>query len=101
MNQVLLGAIATTCFIIGLILVRSWRSTRDRFFLFFAASFIIEGASRIVLALHTGASEQSPSFYLIRLFVFALIIYAIIDKNRAAGRRPTDEQEIQPPANDS
>lgn len=96
MNQLLLGAIAATCFAIALILVRSWKTTRDRFFLFFAASFGIEGMSRIALALQPGTSEQTPTFYLVRLFAFALIIYAIVDKNRS-GRRsgsPKDESDI-------
>lgn len=45
MNNILIGAIATCSFVIGLFLFRFWRATADRFFLFFAVSFWIEGVT--------------------------------------------------------
>jgi len=39
MNQLLLGAIAMACLTISLFFLRFWQKSRDRFFLFFAASF--------------------------------------------------------------
>jgi hypothetical protein len=82
MNQVLLGAIAMACLTISLFFLRFWRKTRDRFFLFFAASFCLEGVNRAVLGLVSIPSEVEPFFYIIRLIAFLLILIAIIDKNR-------------------
>ncbi len=80
-NALLLGAIAATCLFISLILVRFWRTTHDRFFLLFGLSFLVEGVSRVCLALVPLASELEPVFYTVRLIVFLIIIFAIVDKN--------------------
>ena len=85
MNLMLLGAIATTCFIASLFFLRFWKSTRDRFFCFFAISFAIEGCGRLMQGLINYSNEQEPLFYLLRLGAFLLILWAIIDKNRANG----------------
>jgi hypothetical protein len=81
MNLMLLGAIAISCFIASLFFLRFWKTTRDRFFLFFAIAFFIEGCSRLMLGL-IDSSEQEPIFYFIRLLSFVVILFAIIDKNR-------------------
>lgn len=86
MNNILIGAIATCSFMIGLFFFRFWSATSDRFFLFFALSFWIEGANRLLLALTIGLQEDSPLYYLIRLAAYMLIVVAILDKNRS-GRR--------------
>lgn len=80
---VLLGALAMGSFIISLIFIRFWKTTRDRFFLFFAAAFFIESIRRVLLGVIPHSSEQEPLFYLIQLIAFLAIVYAIIDKNRA------------------
>jgi hypothetical protein len=85
-NSLLLGAITFGSFTAGLFFIRYWRSTRDRFFLFFALSFWIEAANRIDMAMHGGWSETSPVHYTVRLITYALILIAIWDKNRP-GRR--------------
>ena len=82
MNQLLLGAIAMASLTIGLFFLRFWKKTRDRFFLFFAVAFSLEGVNRVVLALNQSSSENEPVIYLIRLLSFVLILIAIIDKNR-------------------
>jgi hypothetical protein len=81
MNLMLIGAIATTCFMSSVFFLRFWRRTKDRFFLFFAVSFFLEGANRILLGA-THNDEQEPFIYLIRLAAFLIILFAIIDKNR-------------------
>ena len=86
MKLMLLGATAMACFTIALLLARYWTTTRDRFFLFFSAAFVVEGLDRVVLGL-TQTSDQSPLIYLIRLFSFLLIVIAIIDKNRSMNGR--------------
>ena len=86
MNHFLLGAIAVACFGIGLFFIRYWRSGRDRFFLFFALSFWVEALNRVGMAVTQSWLEELPLHYLIRLFSYGLILYAIWDKNRP-GRR--------------
>ena len=86
MNQMLLGAIGMASFVIGLFFLKFWRKTGDRFFLFFASAFGLEGVNRVVLGLFQGSDEHEPLLYLIRLLSFLLILAAIVDKNRT-GRR--------------
>jgi hypothetical protein len=89
MNEILIGGIAVAALVAGLFFFRFWRTTRDRFFLLFALSFWIEGGHRIFLYQWAGQDEASPLYYLPRLVAYALIIVAIIDKNRAtAGKGP-------------
>jgi hypothetical protein len=86
MNQLMLGGIAIASFAVGLFFLRYWLSTRDRFFLFFALSFWIESANRIVMGVLRADNEDAPIHYLIRLVAYALILVAIWDKNRARGK---------------
>ncbi len=87
MNEIMLGAIALGCIAVSLFFFRFWKSTRDRFFLLFALSFLIEGVNRVVLYESVGLSEDAPVYYLIRLIAYGLILAAIIDKNRGPRRR--------------
>ena len=82
MNEMLIGAIAACCFVIGLFFLRFWRTTSDKFFLFFALSFFIEGANRASLELFPNLHESSPSYYIIRVISYSFIIVAILEKNR-------------------
>lgn len=87
MNHVLLGGIAVGSFVAGLFFLRYWRSTRDRFFLFFMLAFWIEAGNRFDMALRSSWNEDdSPVHYLVRLLTYGLILVAIWDKNRS-GRR--------------
>ena len=83
MNELLLGAIAALCLVAGLIFWRYWRDTRDRFFVFFALSFWLEGASRVLIGAARAWNEDTPFHYLLRLAAYVLILLAIWDKNRA------------------
>ena len=78
---ILLGAIAATSFAIGLFFFKYWRSSRDRFYLLFSASFLIEGVNRASIGMG-GLSEYEPVHYAIRSFAYALIVIAIWNKNR-------------------
>jgi len=82
MNEMLLGAIAMASLVASLFFLRFWRSTGDRFFLFFALSFFIEGVNRVLLAPSAQSSDAVPAYYLVRLLAYGLILYAILDKNR-------------------
>jgi len=77
------GAIAMASVTAALFFLRFWRTTRDRFFLFFAIAFFSEGIVRCFLGLANQPSESEPLFYVGRLFAFSVILFAIADKNRA------------------
>ena len=85
-NAFLLGAVATGSLTAALFFLRFWRLAHDRFFLFFSIAFAIDAADRVALASIAFSNEDEPLFYLIRLLVYALILVAIIDKNRAKRR---------------
>lgn len=82
MSQMLTGAIVMASFVAGLFFFRYWRSTRDRFFLYFALSFWIEAADRVAFGLLGPRSEFEPLFYGIRVLAYGLIVVAILQKNR-------------------
>lgn len=82
MNEMLLGAIAAGCLVIGLFFLRFWKKTHDTFFLYFAVSFFIEGFNRVSLVLFFDLYEASPSYYIIRVISYSFIIVAILAKNR-------------------
>jgi hypothetical protein len=84
MNEMLGGGIATASLVAGLFFLRFWKTTRDRFFLYFALSFCIEGVNRFVLYAPAGPNEDSPLYYLVRVVAYGLIIVAIVQKNRAS-----------------
>lgn len=77
----LLGAIAMGCAVASLFFFRFWRGTRDRFFLWFGCSFLIEAINRALFALSGVRQEEAQIFYLIRLGSYVLILWAIIEKN--------------------
>jgi len=77
------GAVALGFFVCGLSFLRSWRGTRDELFLAFALAFGLLGLGQAILALANIPTEERGSIYLIRLLAFALIIVAILRKNRA------------------
>jgi len=81
MTDMLTGAIAMASTVIALFFLRFWRNTRDRFFMYFALSFGIEGAHRVYSALTYQDAEDSPLHYLVRLLAYGLIIWAILEKN--------------------
>lgn len=81
MNYILLGGIVVACLTTGLFFLRFWRSTKDRFFLYFAASFLIEGVNRLIFGFLADLHEDSPIHYLVRALSYALILFAILEKN--------------------
>ena len=81
MNDMMTGAIALASAVIAMFFLRFWRNSGDRFFLWFALSFGIEGAHRVYAALSYQDNEDSPLHYLIRLLAYGLILWAILEKN--------------------
>jgi len=85
MQHILTGAIAMASLAVGVFFLRYWKTTADRFFLYFAASFWIEGLNRIHMGLTDPHVEYRAASYLVRLLAYGLILVAIWEKNR---RRP-------------
>ncbi|MCC6070895.1 DUF5985 family protein [Massilia sp. GCM10020059] len=86
MNDILVGAIAMASLVISMVFTRYWRNTGDRFFLYFALSFGIEGAHRIYSSVAQSMNEESALHYLIRLVAYGLILWAIFEKNWPRGK---------------
>jgi hypothetical protein len=80
MNELLLGASGMASIVAGACFARFWRKTRDRLFLFFSASFVLEGLNRFMMAMFAAQAADAP-FYVIRLVSFLLILVAIVEKN--------------------
>ena len=78
------GAVALGFLICGLFFLRFWWRTRDQLFMAFAIAFALLGMGQAILALANIPTEERGSLYLIRLAAFALIIVAILRKNRSA-----------------
>jgi hypothetical protein len=83
-NSLILGAVAMASSVAALFFLRYWRKTRDVLFLLFALAFAVDAITRVTLGLGGGGGEQEPLFYLARLVTFALILVAIIQKNRGS-----------------
>ena len=81
---ILSGAVAALGFVAALFFLRFWRRTGDRFFLLFAAAFAIDATARFFVGWGGITSEAEPYYYLLRLLMFALIILAVIEKNRSS-----------------
>ena len=78
------GAVVLGFLVCGLFFLRFWKRTRDQLFLAFALAFALLGLGQSILALANIPTEERGSVYLIRLVAFALIILAILRKNRSA-----------------
>jgi len=80
------GMMTLSCLVIALFFYRFSRSTGDRFFQLFSTAFFVLGVERIIILLSGGTKETHASVYLMRCVAFLIIIWAVIDKNRDAGR---------------
>ena len=80
----LAGAVVLGFLVCALFFLRFWRRTSDGLFLAFALAFALLGIGQAVLALANIPTEERYSVYLIRLAAFALILLAILRKNRAS-----------------
>ena len=79
------GAVVFGFLVCALFFLRFWRRTRDGLFMAFALAFALLGAGQAILALANIPTEERGSIYLIRLAAFALILFAIVRKNRSTG----------------
>ncbi len=81
----LAGAVTFGFALCALFLLRFWRRTGDPLFLTFAAAFFLLGLGQALLTLADVPAEERSWLYLIRLAAFALILLAILRKNRRQG----------------
>jgi membrane-associated PAP2 superfamily phosphatase len=76
------GAVSFGFLIVCLFFLRFWRRTEDGLFLSFAAAFLLLGVGQAALTFANVPVEERSWLYLIRLAAFALILFAIVRKNR-------------------
>lgn len=86
-NQLMIGAIGMGFAVAALFFLRFWRATRDRLFVLFALSFFVLAINRIALGLTVHWEIRGDYFYWVRFAAYAIILLAILDKNR--GRSPS------------
>jgi len=86
MAEFLNGMIAAGCLIAALFFCRFWRQTKDSLFAIFSVSFVLFALSQIVSVVYDAPREDKTWVYLLRLAGFALLMVAIVGKNRASGR---------------
>jgi len=79
----ILGAVAMASSIAALCFLRFWRKTRDPLFLLFALAFAVDALSRVALGMGGFSNDQEPLVYLARVITYAIILVAIINKNRS------------------
>lgn len=77
------GASCLACAAIAVFFLRFWRLSGDRLLAFFGLAFVMLAINRIVLAAFDDAGEADAFVYLARAVAFALIVVAILDKNRS------------------
>ena len=80
----LLGVTTMGCLTVAVFFARFHRDTGDRFFAYFALAFAVFAVNRFVLLFLDEADEARTWVYLVRLLAFALIIAAVVQKNRRA-----------------
>jgi hypothetical protein len=85
MELMAVGAIAAGYAVAGVFFLRFWRDTRDRLFALFAVALFVLAANRVVGGL-VPPPHRDPVYW-VRFAAFAVLLLAIIDKNRS-GRPP-------------
>jgi O-antigen ligase len=77
------GMLAMGYLIAGIFFLRYWRRTRERLFASFAIALFILAVQRALLAANFAIIEDNTWYYGLRLLAFVIILWAIVDKNRA------------------
>jgi len=81
MRPFLLGVLMTGFATAGLFFARFYRTTRDRLFALFSISFSLLAINQLAFAV-LGDRDEQVAIYVLRFVAFALILGAIVDKNR-------------------
>jgi hypothetical protein len=82
MVEVIVGAVAMAFAVASMFFFRFWRKTGDRLFGWFSLSFFVLAVNRVAMAVAEQQGYQGDYFYWVRLLAFAIILIAILDKNR-------------------
>jgi hypothetical protein len=77
------GMLAMGYLVAATFFLRYWRRTRERLFVIFAVALLILAIQRLLLAVNLAIIEDQTWYYGLRLLAFVLILFAIVDKNRA------------------
>lgn len=86
MRELISGAIVMGYLVAGLHFLKFWKRSDDRLFGIFAAAFGILAVQRLLLTVLVDERDAHILLYLVRVLAFLLIIFAIVDKNRAGSR---------------
>jgi len=78
------GGLTVMCLVAALFFVRYWRLTKDTFFVWFACAFTTFAFNWALRATSYAELEHSTYVYGLRLLGFALILTAILIKNRSS-----------------
>lgn len=78
----LTGATTMGCLTVAAFFARFWRDTRDKLFMLFAIAFAALALNRALIVLYPLERDSQPYVYLVRLFAFVLIAFAVVNKNR-------------------
>ena len=79
MTAFVAGALLAGYLVVALFFARFRRESGDRLFTIFAAAFVLLAAQRFALFYY--GSEAGLWLYTLRLIAYALILFAVIDKN--------------------
>jgi hypothetical protein len=84
-SQFVSGLITMGFVIAGLFFLRFWTRTRDLLFASFAAAFWLLAANQALVAVLDIPRDERSWIYLLRVAAFAMIIAAVVWKNRRSG----------------
>jgi len=86
MKDLISGMLVAGYLVAGLHFLKFRQRTGDRLFLIFAIAFWLLAVQRVALTALADQADTAIYPYLLRVAAFLLIVGAIVDKNRAAGR---------------
>lgn len=82
MYGIISGALMMVSFVIGIIFMKFWKKSHDRLFLMFGIAFWMMAFERFVLGYLNTTDESHLHIYFIRMIAFAIILIAIVLKNK-------------------
>lgn len=83
MLGVLNGLLSAGFGVAALLFFKSFSTTRDRLFALFGTAFALMAVERLLIPVDVMGADNRVWLYGLRLIAFIVIIYAIVDKNRA------------------
>lgn len=76
------GATAMGFLALSLCFFRFYRRSADRLFLWFAVAFVVLCFNRVAMVALASRDETELAIFAVRALAFAIILAAIVDKNR-------------------